>query len=107
MRTILELRRLDAEQHLSVRQIAASLGLPRSTVADYLRRFRRTGLAWPLPADVDEATLEARLFAAPRPPRMPRPLPDWATVHAECKRPGVTRQLLWLEYKAAHPDGYQ
>lgn len=107
MRTIVELLRLHAEQHLSLRQIAASLGLPRSTVADYLRRFRRTGLAWPLPADVDEATLETRLFAAPRPPRTPRPLPDWATVHAECKRPGVTRQLLWLEYKAAHPDGYQ
>ena len=94
MRTIFELLRLHAEQHLSLRQIAASLGLPRSTVADYLRRFRRTGLAWPLPADVDEATLAARLVAAPRPPRTPRPLPDWALVHAECTRPGVTRQLL-------------
>lgn len=107
MRTILELLRLDAEPGLSVRQIAASLGLPRSTVADYLRRFRRTGLPWPLPAEVDEATLEARLFAAGREPPTARPLPDWATVHAEHKRPGVTRQLLWLEYKAAHPDGYQ
>jgi len=28
-------------------------------------------------------------------------------VRAEHKRPGVTRQLLWLEYKPAHPDGYQ
>jgi biotin operon repressor len=34
MRTIRELLRLHAEQHLSLRQIAASLGLPRSTVAD-------------------------------------------------------------------------
>jgi len=107
MRAILELLRLDAEQGLSVRQIAASLGLPRSTVADYLRRFRRTGLPWPLPAEVDEATLEARLFGAGREPPSERPLPDWATVHAEHKLPGVTRQLLWLEYKAAHPDGYQ
>ena len=49
---------------LSLRQIAASLGLLPSTVADYLRRFHRTGLAWPLPAGVVEATLEARLFAA-------------------------------------------
>src|SRR3989304_3323316 len=47
--------------------------------------------------------------AAPRapPPPTARPLPDWATVHAEHQRPGVTRALLWLEYKAAHPDGYQ
>ncbi len=107
MRTILDLLRLDAEQGLSLRQIAASLGLPRSTVADYLRRFRSTGLPWPLPADLDEATLEARLFAAVREPPTARPRPDWATVHAERKRPGVTLQLLWLEYKAAHSDGYQ
>lgn len=107
MRPILELLRLDAEQHRSVRQIAASLGLPRSTVADYLRRFRDAGLPWPLPADVDEAVLEARLFPAGPASHAARPLPDWATVHAEHKRPGVTRQLLWLEYKAAHPDGYQ
>ncbi len=107
MRPILELFRLHTEQGLSVRQIAASLGLPRSTVADYLQRFRRTGLPWPLPAEVDEAMLEARLFATEGPPSTARPLPDWATVHAEHKRPGVTRQLLWLEYKAAHPDGYQ
>ena len=107
MRPILELLRLDAEQHRSIRQIAASLGLPRSTVADYLRRFRETGLPWPLPPDVDEAVLEARLFPVGPAPQTARPLPDWATVHAEHKRPGVTRQLLWLEYKAAHPDGYQ
>jgi transposase len=107
MRTIRELLRLHAEQRLSVRQIAASLGLPRSTVADYLERFRETGLGWPLPPDVDDATLETRLFPAGRQAPPARPLPDWATVHAERKRPGVTLQLLWLEYKAGHPDGYQ
>jgi transposase len=107
MRTIRELLRLHAEQHLSLRQIAASLGLPRSTVADYLGRFRRTGLPWPLPPELDDATLETRLFAAGRQPPQARPLPDWASVHAERKHPGVTLQLVWLEYKAAHPDGYQ
>lgn len=107
MRPILELLRLDTEQHRSVRQIAASLGLARSTVSDYLRRFRESGLPWPLPADVDEAVLEARLFPSGPARQAARPLPDWATVHAEHTQPGVTRQLLWLEYKADHPDGYQ
>ena len=108
MRPILELLRLDTEQHRSVRQIAASLGLARSTVADYLRRFRESGLPWPLPADVDEAVLEARLFPAGPARQAARPLPDWAAVHKEHTLPGVTRQLLWLEYKADHPaDGYQ
>ena len=36
-----------------------------------------------------------------------RPLPDFSSVHAELRRPGVTRWLLWQEYKAAHPEGWQ
>jgi transposase len=35
------------------------------------------------------------------------PLPDFAHVHRELGRPGVTRLLLWQEYKAQHPDGLQ
>jgi len=36
-----------------------------------------------------------------------RPVPDWAEVHRELKRKGVTLSLLWMEYKAQHPQGYQ
>ena len=32
--------------------------------------------------------------------------PDWAAVHRELKRPGVTLALLWDEYRGRHPDGY-
>lgn len=31
---------------------------------------------------------------------------DFALVHQELKRGGVTRQLLWDEYRATHPAGY-
>ena len=34
-------------------------------------------------------------------------MPDFAKLHAELKRPGVTRMLLWQEYKSAQPDGWQ
>jgi len=34
-------------------------------------------------------------------------MPDWATVHQELTRKGVTLALLWQEYKAERPDGYQ
>jgi transposase len=34
-------------------------------------------------------------------------VPNWATVHHELKRKGVTLFLLWQEYKAATPDGLQ
>jgi transposase len=106
MRQFIDLLRLHAEG-LSVRQLAESLGLPRSTVADYLTRAADAGVGWPLPEGTDEATLLARLFPPVGRPAPPRPAPDWAQVHAERKRPGVTLQLLWLEYKQAHPDGYQ
>jgi hypothetical protein len=33
-------------------------------------------------------------------------LPDFAAVHAEHKRPGVTLELLHLEYLEQHPGGY-
>jgi transposase len=34
-------------------------------------------------------------------------MPDWAHVHAELRRPGVTLALLWQEYRLAHPQGFQ
>jgi transposase len=34
-------------------------------------------------------------------------VPNWATVHHELKRKGVTLFLLWQEYKAVTPDGMQ
>ena len=33
-------------------------------------------------------------------------LPDWAHVHRELRRKGVTLSLLWEEYRADHLEGY-
>jgi hypothetical protein len=38
-------------------------------VSEYLRRVKRAGLGWPLPPELDEAALEARLYPAPGPVR--------------------------------------
>ena len=38
--------------------------------------------------------------------RVPRPEPDWAVVHRERQRPGMTLQPSWIEYKATEPTGY-
>lgn len=108
MRKIREVLRLSLADGLSRRQVGAATGLPYTTVADYLGRARTAGLGWPLPEGMDDGALEARLFAsAALPPGPSRPLPDWVEVHRELRRPGVTLQLLWLEHKARHPDGYQ
>jgi len=108
MRKIREVLRLSLADGLSRRQVGAATGLPYTTVTDHLARARAAGLGWPLPDDLDDAALEARLFSsAARPAGPGRPVPDWPTVHRELRRKGVTLQLLWLEYKERHPDGYQ
>lgn len=107
MRKIKEVLRLRA-QGLSDRAIGRSLNVPRTTVRRYRERAEAAGIEWPLPEGVTESTLEAQLFP-PTPPvgQHERPDPDWLHVHRELKRRGVTLQLLWHEYKAVHPDGYQ
>ena len=107
MRKIDEVLRLRFELKRSHRQIARSIGAASSTVADYLRRFAEAGLSWPLPASLCEIELEAKLFPpAPSVPVSERPEPDWAAVHTEMRRPGVTLMLLWQEYRASHPHGF-
>src|SRR5690606_32080449 len=108
MRKIKEVLRLKWGKDMSNRQIATSCGIGRPTVGEYLRRAQGAGLSWPLPADLDDTGLERLLF--PPPPDMPaqlRGIPDWLAIHKELRLKHVTLFLLWQEYRAAHPDGYQ
>ncbi len=108
MRKIKEVLRLRFEARLSGRQIARSCDVGRTTVREYLQRAKRAGLTWPLPEGMTDGELEALLF--PPPPALPggeRPLPDWQQVHEELKGRSVTLFVLWEEYKATHPDGFE
>jgi len=108
MRKVHLVLRLHFAAEMSIRAIARSINASPSTVGDYIRRARLAGLSWPLPEGMDERALEARLFPPTPSAERARPLPDWAYVHRELKRKGVTLALLWEEYKAAHPeDGLQ
>lgn len=105
MRKIREVLRLKAAGR-SQREIALSLGMGRSTVGDCLSRARLAGVD--ARSALDDAALERALY--PPPPKLPaasRGWPDFACVHRELKRKGVTLFLLWEEYKAAHPAGFQ
>jgi len=107
MRKIKEVLRLQA-QGRSDREVARSVKTARTTVRRIRRRAKAAGLGWPLPDDLTESALDALLYPPHPPPGIyPRPLPDWKYIHAELRRKGVTLQLLWLEYKEAHPDGFQ
>jgi len=107
MRTIKEVLRLKWSCGLGRRAIAKSCGIAKSTVIEYLRRAKKAGLSWPLPADMDDSALEHLLFPPVIVSESPRPLPVWEDVHRELSRKSVTLTLLWDEYKAQYPDGYQ
>ena len=108
MRKIKEVLRLHYEKGLSTRQIAKSLGISRSTIREYLERAQQAGLGWPLPSELDEASLELRLFPSIHTvAQEKRQMPSPEYLHQELKRKGVTLQLLWHEYKEKNPDGYQ
>jgi len=108
MRKIKDVLRLHFEAGLGQRVIARALTMSHVTVGDYLKRATRAGLSWPLPEELDEVGLERLLFPPPVAiPADQRPLPDWAHVHQELKRKGVTLGLLWEEYQSAGPDAYR
>src|SRR3974390_2444568 len=105
MRKIREVLRLKAGG-FSKRRIAASLGISATAAMECVQRARRAGLRWPLPEGLSDDVLEQRLYPPPIVKDEQRPLPNWAEIHRELKRPGVTLQLLWQEYREQHPGGY-
>ncbi len=107
MQKIQEALRLRYKGGLSIRQIA-TLGLAsRSTVSESIARFESSGLALEEALAMKPKQLQSRLFpAAPVRKESERPHPDWSTIHRELSRKGMTRLLLWQEYKEEHPDGY-
>jgi hypothetical protein len=65
MRKIRDVLRLHAEG-MSKRKIAASLSIGATAAGDTVRRARRAGLRWPLPAELGDGVLERLLYPAPQ-----------------------------------------
>ena len=104
MRRLRELLRLKYDAGLTHRAIAQACAVGLGTVTTYLQRATAAGLTWPLPDDLDDAALEARLFARPAvPPARDRVVPDWrpaapgaeeAGRHARAALAGVPRRRI-------------
>lgn len=109
MRKIREILRLYYEQKLGQRQIARGASVSQSTVHEYLQRAQAAGIEWPLPEEWDEERLEAALFpsgsTAARSAK--HALPDFGHIREQLEQHrDLTKELLWEEYRAQHPDGY-
>ncbi len=106
MRKTREILRQKWELGRTHREIAASVGQSLGAVAGTLGRALAAELDWPAVQSLADAALEERLYGA-RASALERAMPDLEYVHAERKKPGVTLELLHLEYLEKHPGGYR
>jgi hypothetical protein len=109
MRTIREILRQRWALQRPHRAVATSVGRSVGAIHATERRARTAGLDWAQVEGMPEAALEAALYRRPASagPRRTRPVPDGGYLHTERRRPGVTLQLLHVEYLERHPDGYR
>jgi transposase len=104
MRHVREILRQKLALKRSHRQVARSLGISPSTVANVVTDAAALGLDLAAVEALTDAELEAQLYPKTTPSCM-RPEPDCAALHIELRRPGVTLALLHVEFLSAHPDG--
>ena len=107
MKKIREAMRLRFECGCNHRVIAQSINVSVSTVSECLKRIKEAKLSWPLPDDLTDGELEAKLYHPPfkKVGEKKQWEVDWAHVNKELKRKSVTLRLLWLEYKEKEPHG--
>jgi transposase len=104
MRKLKEILRLKFDCGLKHRQIERAVGVSIGAVSKYCGLAERVGLSWPVLEGLDDCEIERLLQPAAHAvaPAL-RIEPDYAQVHRELKRKGVTLTLLWEEYRGEHP----
>ena len=107
MRHIRETLRLHEQAGLTYTEIAGVLKIARSTVGKYVLLARTAGLDWRAAQTMGDAELDALLFRPPGRRTSHQQVPDFAAVHQELKRPGVTLMLLWEEYARGNALAYK
>jgi transposase len=108
MRQVREILRQKWALGLTHRAVARSLGLGLGTISSVLARAEGAGLDWRQVQLWPDDVLESRLYGRPEVAgQRQRPAPDCAWIHAERRKPGVTLEVLHLEYLERQPDGYR
>jgi transposase len=107
MRRIRETLRLHLQAGLSYNEVARALKISKSVVGKYVSLARAAGVDWDAVQTLSDEELEARLYRPPLPRSSHQLAPDFALVHQELKRPGVTLMLLWEEYARDNALAYK
>lgn len=105
MRKQREILRLKHEVKLTYLDIAVSAGVSTGMVSTIVNRARNAGLTWEEASKLSDDDLDVRLNGPVVAAGQARDLPDPIWIHVEKKKPGVTLELLHIEYLEAHPKG--
>jgi transposase len=99
------------QKGFSQRRIAGELQLSRNTVKHYTGQLLQSAYTLAQLQQMDDAALAAIIYAHAKQSQPDDRKEDFKQrlpyFIAELKRTGVTRQLLWEEYKQLYPDGYE
>jgi len=106
MRKTREILRQKWELGRTHRETAASVGQSLGAVAMTLGRAAAAGLDWAQAQALTDTALEDRIYG-PKAKTLARPMPIFEHLHAERRKPGVTLELLHLEYLEKHSGGYR
>lgn len=111
MKRVREIVKLHSRMGLSIRKIQGATGVARSTVADYIKRFKELGLSTEQIDALDDDELRIQFFAEISNTAVSRKvMPDMNYIHQELKqrkKTKITLYLLWEEYIIDNPSGYQ
>jgi len=110
MKAVRDIVKLHSDMGLSIRKIQGATGVAKSTVADYVKRFKELDLSLEQIESLDDDALRLQFFGeASSVVVSQKAMPDMNYIHQELKRrkkTKVTLYLLWEEYRVDNPDGY-
>ncbi|EHP28734.1 protein containing integrase catalytic core domain [Sulfurimonas gotlandica GD1] len=111
MKQVRDVLQLHSVMNLSLRRIQGATNVAKSTISDYIKRFKHSGLKIEQINILDDDSLRLKLFPEHSSVVVSRrAMPDMNYLHKEMKlrkKTKVTLQLLWEEYKRDNPDGYE
>ena len=95
-------------QHQTTSEIVMQTGIPRSVLKKCREEFNESGLSFEEINELSDIDL-AELFTKPEEPPISETMQIllnlFPSIDKELRRRGVTRKLLWEEYRKKYPDG--
>ena len=105
MRSTREILRLAFVVGISGNEIHRRTNVSRGAIQKCIIAAKQKNITWQIANELDDTTLEEKLFASKVVPQPKCAEPDWNWVYTELKRSGVYKQLLSKEYAANVGEG--